>query len=69
MGQRLSKEATIVTPSIDGNLDEVKHLIGEHIAASKNGDAASLKEFVDRKDAAGNSAIHGCVFSGHLEIG
>jgi len=69
MGQRFSKEATLLDPSITGNLHEVKRLVGEFIAASKNGDKRALKEFIDRKDAAGNSAMHGAVFSGHLEIG
>ena len=70
MGQRISKEAVLLAPSLEGNLDEVKRIVGNFIGASKTGDGTSaMKELVDRKDAAGNCAMHGAVFSGHLEIG
>jgi hypothetical protein len=71
MGQRFSKvDATLLSPSMEGNIDEVKRLVGEFIAECKNkNDADALKNFVDRKDPAGNAAIHGAVFSGHLEVG
>jgi ankyrin repeat protein len=68
MGQRLSKEATLLAPSIAGDLDEVKRLVGQFIGATKNNDGSALREFVNRSDAAGNCAIHGAVFAGHLEI-
>eukprot|EP00956_Cyclotella_meneghiniana_P005493 scaffold7021_cov45-Cyclotella_meneghiniana.AAC.2 len=67
MGQRFSKEAaTLLAPSMEGNLDEVKRLVGKQIAttASKNGhdtDALLLKAFVNRTDDAGNCAMHGAV--------
>ena len=74
MGQRFSKEAaTLLAPSMEGNLDEVKRLVGKQIATvSKSGhdtDALLLKAYVNRKDDAGNCAMHGAVFSGHLDIG
>eukprot|EP00804_Cyclotella_cryptica_P029563 CCRYP_019336-RA/>CCRYP_019336-RA protein AED:0.05 eAED:0.05 QI:246/1/1/1/1/1/2/677/365 len=70
MGQRFSKiEASLLAPSMEGNLDEVKLLVGKFIAECKNeNDCYALKHFVDRKDPAGNTAIHGAVFSGHLEV-
>ena len=53
---------------MEGNLIEVKRLVGEFIGATKNSDADALKEFVNRTDAAGNCALHGAVFAGHLEV-
>ena len=63
MGQRFSKiEACLLAPSMEGNLDEVKRIVGEFIAECKNdNDPDALKKFVDRKDPAGNAAIHGAV--------
>jgi hypothetical protein len=71
MGQRFSAtaEATLLAPSMEGNIDEVKRLVGEFIGESKNSGADALKGFVDRKDAPGNCALHCAVFSGHLEVG
>ena len=69
MGQRFSKEATLLAPSMEGNLEEVKHLVGKQIAASKRNDADALKAFTNLIDGAGNCAMHGAVFSGHLDIG
>ena len=75
MGQRFSKEAaTLLAPSMEGNLDEVKRLVGKQIATTvtKSGhdtDALLLKACVNLTDDAGNCAMHGAVFSGHLDIG
>lgn len=50
---------------MQGNLDEVKRLVGICIA---NRDDGENDNYVNRTDASGNAAIHGAVFGGHLEV-
>ena len=70
MGITSSKQypsASLLTPCMEGNLDEVKRLVGIHIANSSNG-KSTLSTYINSKDSAGNAAIHGAVFAGHLDI-
>ena len=57
--------AALLAPSMAGDLGEVKRLIGIHIA---DNDKSTLAAYVNAADPAGNAAIHGAVFLGHLDI-
>lgn len=50
---------------MEGNLDEVKKLVGTYIADHGKD---NLPTYINSLDAGGNAAIHGAVFSGHLDI-
>ena len=69
MGITSSKQqsSSLLTQCMEGNLNEVKRLVGIHIANNSNG-KSSLSTYINSTDAAGNAAIHGCVFAGHLDI-
>ena len=58
---------TLLTPSMEGNLDEVKRLVGIYIA-DNNGSKSTLSSYINSTDASGNAAVHGAVFAGHLDI-
>lgn len=68
MGSSISKAssnpAPLLQPCMEGNMEEVKRLVGRHIGSDKT----SLVDFVDKTDAQGNAAVHGCAFAGHLAI-
>lgn len=54
---------------MEGNLNEVKRLVGICIAETRGRkSSSSLPSYVNAVDASGNAAIHGAVFSGHLEV-
>merc|ERR1719296_442087 len=62
-------QAPLLAPSMEGDLDEVKRVVGVHIAEDHGGnETSSLPAFVDAVDASGNAAVHGAVFSGHLDV-
>jgi ankyrin repeat protein len=72
-------EGSLLVPSMEGNLDEVKRLVGAFIAdchglnyKGGRGSALRLAAFVNSIDASstggGNAAVHGAVFSGHLDV-
>ena len=72
-------EGSLLVPSMEGNLDEVKRLVGEFIAEGhdrnyKGGSGSGLRlaAFVNSLDASStggnNAAVHGAVFSGHLDV-
>jgi len=69
MGIILSKQqeggASLLAPSMDGNLDEVKRLVGIYIA---DNDKSNLSMYINATDPSGNNAIIGAVFSGRLDI-
>eukprot|EP00553_Chaetoceros_curvisetus_P014983 CAMPEP_0204648558 /NCGR_PEP_ID=MMETSP0718-20130828/8026_1 /ASSEMBLY_ACC=CAM_ASM_000674 /TAXON_ID=230516 /ORGANISM="Chaetoceros curvisetus" /LENGTH=377 /DNA_ID=CAMNT_0051671427 /DNA_START=47 /DNA_END=1180 /DNA_ORIENTATION=+ len=69
--------ASLLQPCISGNIDEVKSLIGSHIAAQNdsydsndndNGNKSILQSFVNEADGQGNTALIGAAFGGHLHI-
>lgn len=72
MGQKFSSStghlpaAHLLAASMEGNLDQVKSLLGKVIADSDN--QSSLASCVNKTDPSGNAAIHGAVFGGHLEV-
>ena len=72
MGQTLSSSSSgpsaesLLTASMEGNLDQVKTLLGKLIADSEN--QSSLSSCVNTADSSGNTALHGAVFGGHLEV-
>jgi len=79
MGQRISsilghstEDATLLPPAMQGDIAEVKRLVGTYIADHENThrdfENRSLSSFVNRTDEAGNAAIHGAVFGGHMEV-
>ncbi len=79
MGQRISsilghstEDATLLPPAMQGDIAEVKRLVGIYIADHKkvigDGENKGLSSFANRTDKAGNAAIHGAVFGGHTEI-
>jgi ankyrin repeat protein len=92
MGQLSSKTATsrpassagLLKHAMEGNIDEVKKLIGEHIAEQGStsndegkeagqGDSqsnrAALEKYINTPgDAQKNTPLHGAVFGGHLEL-
>lgn len=61
---------TLLTPSMEGNLDEVKRLVGIYIADNNtnNGSKSTLASYINTTDASGNAAVHGAVFAGHLDV-
>ncbi|KAL9180888.1 hypothetical protein ACHAXT_009693 [Thalassiosira profunda] len=61
------KEASLLAPAMEGNLPEVKRLVGIAIADGGRDNLASASS-VDDVDASGNAAVHGAVFAGHLEV-
>lgn len=64
MGQRASKpEAQLLQPSMEGDLAKVKDIIGSKITPSNRAESIA-----NASDSAGNSAIHGAVFSGHMHV-
>lgn len=67
MGSSSSKDTNaspLLQPCMEGNMEEVKRLVGRHIGSEKT----SLADFVDASDGQGNAAVHGCAFAGHLAI-
>lgn len=70
MGQKFSSSGSsaesLLAASIEGNLDQVKTLLGKLIADSDN--QSSLSSCVNKADSSGNTALHGAVFGGHLEV-
>ncbi|KAL3811351.1 hypothetical protein ACHAXA_000767 [Cyclostephanos tholiformis] len=60
-------EGSLLVPSTQGNLDEMKRLVGAFIADSHDRSGLSLAAFVNSFDAGGNAAVHGATFSGHLD--
>ena len=66
MGVLSSKPAAphLLRPCMDGDLDEVKRLVGRRIA-----DGLDAKSYADAPDPDGNgTAVHGAVFGGHLDV-
>ncbi len=61
-------EAPLLPLAIAGDLKEIKKMIGEHIATAGLNSKEALYCYVDQGDDAGNTALIGAVFSGHLEI-
>ena len=62
---------SLLTPSMEGNLDEVKRLVGIYIAdnnTNNNGSKSTLSSYINTTDASGNAAVHGAVFAGNLDI-
>ena len=70
MGQKFSSSGpsaeSLLAASMEGNLDQVKTLLGKLIADSDN--QSSLSSCVNASDSSGNTALHGAVFGGHLEV-
>jgi ankyrin repeat protein len=75
MGQTFSSSSSsssvpsaesLLAASMEGNLDQVKTLLGKLIADSDN--QSSLSSCVNKADSSGNTALHGAVFGGHLEV-
>jgi ankyrin repeat protein len=71
MGQTFSSSGSpsaesLLAASMEGNIDHVKTLLGGIIADSDN--QSSLESCVNKTDPAGNAAVHGAVFGGHLEV-
>lgn len=72
MGQTLSSSSSgpsaesLLAASMDGDLDKVKTLLGKLIADSDN--QSSLSSCVNTADSSDNTALHGAVFGGHLEV-
>ena len=73
------QHANVLVPCMEGNLDEVKRLVGIYIAdqnqsSSNNSSCSSssksdLRAYINAIDPiSGNAAIHGATFSGHLDI-
>lgn len=74
------QQANLLAPCMEGNLDQVKRLVGIYIAdhrssrsrssSSRNSSSSSdLCAYINAIDPiSGNAAIHGAAFSGHLDI-
>jgi ankyrin repeat protein len=71
--------AVLLKPAMEGDLDKIKKLVGTFLATYNSSahivghvDPASgnpkLQDFCNQQDPEGNNAIHGAVFTGHLEI-
>ncbi len=71
MGQTFSSSSgpsaeSLLAASMAGEIDQVKSLLGQLIADSDN--RSSLASCVNKTDPSGNTALHGAVFGGHLEV-
>jgi ankyrin repeat protein len=70
------QQADLLAPCMEGNLDEVKRLVGIYIAdhrsnssCRKSSSSSDLCAYINAIDPiSGNAAIHGATFSGHLDI-
>uniref|UniRef100_A0A7S3VFA4 Uncharacterized protein n=1 Tax=Chaetoceros debilis TaxID=122233 RepID=A0A7S3VFA4_9STRA len=68
--------APMLQPSIAGDLNEIKSIIGRHIASCSPLNSVTdriiykrtLQILVNESDASGNTALIGAAFSGHLDI-
>eukprot|EP00557_Chaetoceros_sp_GSL56_P000121 CAMPEP_0176499792 /NCGR_PEP_ID=MMETSP0200_2-20121128/13141_1 /TAXON_ID=947934 /ORGANISM="Chaetoceros sp., Strain GSL56" /LENGTH=284 /DNA_ID=CAMNT_0017898285 /DNA_START=12 /DNA_END=863 /DNA_ORIENTATION=+ len=60
-------QAPLLQPALQGDIDQIKTLIGHSIATSSCGEEDFIA-FVNQSDPDGNTALHGAVFSGHLDI-
>jgi ankyrin repeat protein len=60
--------APLLQPAIAGDINEIKALIGRHIASVNAKSKDELAAYVDQQDSEGNNALIGAVFSGHLDI-
>ena len=58
----------LLQPAIAGDINEVKKIIGYHIAQTSLESKEELASFVNRADKEGNNALIGSVFGGHLDI-
>jgi len=66
---RKRRNAPLLAPSTDGNLDEVKRLIGVYIADSTESGSSNLPSFINEMDdSSNNAAIHGAIYSGRLDV-
>ncbi len=66
------QHANLLVPCMEGNLDEVKRLVGIYIADQNRSSSSSksdLRAYINVIDSnTGNAAIHGATFSGHLGV-
>ena len=66
--------APLLQPAMEGDLDRVKQDVEDFLAMLQgpSGAAAAvhgrLATFLNQQDGAGNAAIHGAVFCGHLSL-
>ena len=60
--------APLLQPAIAGEIDQIKALVGQHIASTSLKSKEALASYVNQTDKDGNTAIIGAAFSGHLEI-
>jgi len=61
--------APLLQPAIAGDINEIKTLIGKHIASVNHLKSnEELATYVDQQDNEGNTALIGAAFSGNLEI-
>ena len=63
----------LLSPCMEGNLNEVKRRIGiyiaDHCSGGSKSSSSDLCAYINATDPiSGNAAIHGATFSGHLEI-
>lgn len=71
---RKRRNAPLLAPSTDGDLDEVKRLIGVYIAdpstfEDESGGGNYLPSFINEMDdSSNNAAIHGATYSGRLNV-
>ena len=65
--QHHAASTLLLAPAMEGNLSEIKRLVGIYIADHSK---TTLASYINSTDAAsgGNAAIHGAVFGGHLDI-
>eukprot|EP01134_Creolimax_fragrantissima_P003853 CFRG3853T1 len=67
ISQSKKADATLLQPAMGGDLVTIKTAC-ETIKESSVPNSNAVTEFVNTQDPAGNAAIHGAVFGGHLEI-
>lgn len=74
ISSKQQKVPTLLAPSMEGNLDEVKRLVGIYIADNNNKSGSNkscntaLSSYINTTDTSGNAAVHGAVFAGHLDV-
>jgi len=73
--QESSKQSLLLQAAMQGDLAQIQALVAEHhllantTTTTQDDDTnSSIASFLQQPDAAGNAAIHGAVFGGHLEV-
>ena len=70
-----TQQACLLQPAMDGDFDTVKQLVGVFLASLSHTNIGfvvtpdpRLRDYVNQADSQGNTAMHGAIFAGHINI-